>query len=129
MLSGGDLFDAGTGRSGSRSGRLEVLERPDEPARVARVIPETVDSSQGLYLIGALILVIGIVAGLAGTLIKRRLDEAQRDERYVRERRGEAVEPAEPPRIAGLLQYAGIAISAVGIVIILAGWTLAPGQT
>jgi hypothetical protein len=93
------------------------------------VIPETVDSSQGFYLIGTIILAIGIVAGLAGTLIKRRLEEEHRDERYVRERRGESVEPAEPPRIAGLLQHAGLAISAVGIVILLAGWTLAPGQT
>lgn len=93
------------------------------------MIPETVDSSQGFYLIGTVILVIGIVAGLAGMLIKRRLEEQHRDERYVRERRGETIEPAEPPRIAGLLQYAGVAISAVGIVIILAGWTLAPGQT
>ena len=93
------------------------------------MIPETVDSSRGFYLIGAVILAIGILAGLAGTLIKRRLEEAHRDERYVRERRGESVEPIEAPRIAGLLQYAGVAISAVGIVIILAGWTLAPGQT
>jgi len=93
------------------------------------VIPETVDSSQGFYLIGTIILAIGIVAGLAGILIKRRVEEEHRDERYVRERRGEAVEQAEPPRIAALLQYAGVAISAIGIVIILAGWTLAPGQT
>jgi hypothetical protein len=93
------------------------------------VIPETVDSSQGFYLIGTVILVIGIIAGLAGVLIKRRLEEEHRDERYVRERRGETIEQTEPPRIAGLLQYAGVAISAVGIVIILAGWTLAPGQT
>lgn len=99
------------------------------PTRVAGVIPESVDSSQGFYLIGAIILLIGIVAGLAGTLIKRRLEEAYRDERYVRERRGEAVQPVEPPRIATFLQYAGVAISAVGIVIILAGWTIAPGQT
>ncbi|MBS1863058.1 MAG: hypothetical protein JSS68_15255 [Actinobacteria bacterium] len=93
------------------------------------MIPETVDSSGGFYLIGTIILVIGVLAGLAGTLIKRRLEEAHRDERYVRERRGEAVEPIEPPRIAGLLQYAGLAISAIGIVIIVAGWTMAPGQS
>lgn len=93
------------------------------------MIPETVDSSGGFYLIGTIILAIGVLAGLAGTLIKRRLEEAHRDERYVRERRGESVEPIDPPRIAGLLQYSGIAISAIGIVIIVAGWTLAPGQS
>ncbi len=93
------------------------------------MIPETVDSSQGFYAIGTVLLVIGVVAGLAGSLIKRRLDEAHRDERYVRERRGEGIAPTEPPRIATVLQYAGIGIGAVGIVLILAGWTLAPGQT
>jgi hypothetical protein len=93
------------------------------------VIPENVDSSQGFYVLGAVILVIGIVAAAAGTLIKRRLDEAHRDERYVRERRGEEVAPAEPPRIAGVLQYAGAAIVGVGILILVAGWTVAPGQT
>jgi hypothetical protein len=92
------------------------------------VIPDSVDSSQGLYAIGAVILVIGVLAGLIGTLIKRRIEEAHRDERYVRERRGEAVEQAEPPRIAGLLQYAGVAIAAVGIVVLVVGWTVAPGQ-
>ncbi len=93
------------------------------------MIPNSVDSSQGFYVIGTVILVIGALSGLAGTLIKRRLDEEHRDERYVRERRGEAVEQAEPPRIAGLLQYAGVAIAAVGIVILVIGWTVAPGQT
>jgi hypothetical protein len=93
------------------------------------VIPETVDSSQGFYALGTVILIIGIVAAAAGTLIKRRLDEAHRDERYVRERRGEEIEPVEPPRIAALLQYAGASIIAVGIVLLVAGWTLSPGQT
>jgi hypothetical protein len=92
------------------------------------VVPESLDSAQGLYVLGTIILLIGIVAGAAGTLIKRRLDEDHRDERYVRERRGEDVVQAEPPRIAGLLQYAGIAIAAVGIVVLVVGWTVAPGQ-
>jgi uncharacterized membrane protein YidH (DUF202 family) len=93
------------------------------------MIPETVDSSQGLYVLGAIILVIGILAAAAGTLIKRRLEEAHRDERYVRQRRGEEIAQAEPPRIAGALQYAGAAIVAVGILVLVAGWTVAPGQT
>jgi hypothetical protein len=93
------------------------------------MIPESVDASQILYAIGAIILVIGVIAGVTGLLIKRRLEESHRDERYVRERRGEEVAQAEPPRIAMLLQYTGVAIVAVGIVILVAGWTVAPGQT
>jgi hypothetical protein len=93
------------------------------------VIPENVDSSQGLYVIGTIVLVIGLVAAAAGTLIKRRLDEEHRDERYVRERRGEEVVPVEPPRIAGVLQYVGLAIVGVAILILVAGWTVSPGQS
>jgi hypothetical protein len=93
------------------------------------VIPESVDSSQGLYVLGTIVLIVGIVAAAAGMLIKRRVEEEHRDERYVRERRGEEVEPAEPPRIAGLLQHTGAGIAAIGILLIVAGWTLAPGQT
>ena len=93
------------------------------------MIPESVDSSQGLYVIGSIILVIGIVAGVTGLLIKRRLEEDHRDERYVRERRGEEVAQAELPRIATVLQYAGVVIVALGIVVLVAGWTVAPGQT
>jgi hypothetical protein len=92
------------------------------------VIPEHVDS-QALYVIGAVVLAIGALVALVGTLIKRRLEEDHRDERYVRERRGEEVAPAEPPRIAGLLQYVGVAIVGVAILILVAGWTVAPGQS
>jgi hypothetical protein len=93
------------------------------------VIPESVDSSQAFYIAGTVILVLGALAGLAGVLIKRRLEEEHRDERYVRERRGEQVAEAEPPRFVGLLQYAGVALAALGIIVIIAGWTLAPGTT
>jgi hypothetical protein len=93
------------------------------------VIPESVDSSQAFYIAGAVILVLGVLAGLAGVLIKRRLEEDHRDERYVRERRGEDVAEAELPRLVGLLQYAGVGMTALGIVVIVAGWTLAPGTT
>ncbi|HEY2054695.1 MAG TPA: hypothetical protein VGH14_12245 [Solirubrobacterales bacterium] len=92
------------------------------------MIPDNVDSSQGLYVIGTIILAIGIVAAVAGLLIKRRLEEEHRDERYVRERRGEEVAQVETPRIAGVLQYAGVTIIAVGILVLVAGWTVAPGQ-
>jgi hypothetical protein len=91
------------------------------------VVPESLDSAQGLYVLGTIILVIGIVAGAAGIVIRRRLEESSRDERYVREKRGEEVAPVEPPRIAGLLQYAGLAIVGIGIVVLLVGWTVAPG--
>jgi hypothetical protein len=93
------------------------------------VIPESVDSSQAFYIAGAVILILGVLAGLAGVLIKRRLEEEHRDERYVRERRGEDVVQAAPPRFVGLLQYAGVGLTAVGIIVIVAGWTLAPGTT
>ena len=93
------------------------------------MIPENVDSSQGLYVIGTIILLIGIVAAVTGMLIRRRLEEEHRDERYVRERRGEEAAQVEPPRIAGLLQYAGVTIVAIGILVLVAGWTVAPGQT
>jgi ABC-type Fe3+ transport system permease subunit len=93
------------------------------------MIFENVDASQVLYVIGAAVLAIGVIAGVAGLLIKRRLEEEHRDERYVRERRGEKVAQVEPPRIAGLLQYAGVAIVAIGIVVLVAGWTVAPGQS
>jgi uncharacterized membrane protein len=93
------------------------------------VIPEKVDSSQVLYLIGTIVLLIGVAALAAATLIRRRLEEENRDERYVRERRGEEIAPVEPPRIAGVLQYAGLSIVAVGILVLVAGWTLAPGQS
>jgi hypothetical protein len=93
------------------------------------VIPENIGSSGALYVIGAVVLAIGALVALVGTLIKRRLEEGHRDERYVRERRGEEVAPAEPPRIAGLLQYVGVAIVGVAILILVAGWTVAPGQS
>ncbi len=93
------------------------------------MVHESLDSAHAFYFIGGIILVIGLVAGAAGLLIKRRLDEEQRDERYVRERRGEEVAEAEPPRIAALLQYAGAAAIGIGIVVLLIGWTVAPGKT
>jgi len=93
------------------------------------MIPENVDASQVLYAVGAVVLAIGVIAGVAGLLIKRRVEEEHRDERYVRERRGEEVAQAEVPRVAWALQYAGVAIVAIGIVVLVAGWTVAPGQT
>lgn len=92
------------------------------------MIPENV-SAQTLYVVGAIVLAIGIVVGGAGILIKRRLEEDHRDERYVRERRGEEVAEVESPRVARLLQYVGVAIVFVGIVVLVAGWTVTPGQS
>jgi Ca2+/Na+ antiporter len=93
------------------------------------MIPESIDSAKSLYVLGSIILVIGLIAGVAGTLIKRRLEEDHRDERYVRERRGEEVAESETPRIANLLRYAGVTIVGIGILVLVAGWTVAPGQT
>jgi hypothetical protein len=92
------------------------------------VIPESVDSSQAFYLLGTIVLIIGVVAGLTSLLIRRRREEAHRDERYARERRGEEVGPLEHPRVVDVLQYAGVSIAAIGILLLVAGWTVAPGQ-
>jgi hypothetical protein len=92
------------------------------------MVPESLDSAHGFYFIGTIVLVLGILAGGAGIWIKRRLEEDQRDERYARERRGEEVAEAEPGRIVDLLQYAGIAAIGLGIVLLVAGWTVAPGK-
>ncbi|MFT3865319.1 MAG: hypothetical protein QM729_13685 [Solirubrobacterales bacterium] len=93
------------------------------------MVHESLDSARHFYALGALLLVIAIVCATAGTLIKRRLEEAQRDERYVRERRGEEVETIEPPRIADVLQYAGVVVGALAIVLLVIGWTVAPGKS
>jgi hypothetical protein len=92
------------------------------------MVHESLDSAHGLYAIGAVVLILGIIAAVAGSLIKRRLDEESRDERYVRERRGEDVVTVEPPRIANLLQYSGFILGAIGIVVLVIGWTVAPGK-
>jgi hypothetical protein len=94
--------------------------------RVADVIPESVDSSQTLYLLGTIVLIIGVVACLTSLLIRRRREEAHRDERYARERRGEKVGPVEHPRVVDTLQYVGVSIAAIGILLLVAGWTVAP---
>jgi drug/metabolite transporter (DMT)-like permease len=93
------------------------------------VIPESVNSHQTFYLLGTIVLIVGAVAWFASVAIRRRLDEEHRDERYVRERRGESVAPVEQPRIVGVLQYAGVGIVALGILLLVAGWTLAPGSS
>ncbi len=93
------------------------------------MIPESVNSHQTFYLLGTIVLIIGVVAALASLAIRRRLEEEHRDERYVRERRGEAVAPVEHPRIVGVLQYAGMSVAAIGILLLVAGWTLAPGSS
>ena len=91
------------------------------------MIPESVDSSQTFYLVGTIVLIVGALVAFASLAIRRRLEEEHRDERYVRERRGEDVAPVEHPRFVGLLQYAGVSVAAVGILLLVAGWTLAPG--
>ena len=93
------------------------------------MIPESVNSHETFYFVGTIVLIIGIVAALTSLWIKRRLEEEHQDERYVRERRGESVAPVEHPRIVSVLQYAGVSIAALGILLLEAGWTLAPGPS
>ena len=93
------------------------------------MIPGSSESSKVLYVLGTVVLLIGVAAFAAAALIKRRIEEDHRDERYVRERRGEEVGPTKAPRIASVLQYAGVGIAAVGVLLLVAGWTLAPGQS
>ena len=92
------------------------------------MVHESLDSAHGLYAIGAVFLILGIIGTVAGTLMKRRREEEHQDERYVRERRGEDVVSVEPPRIANLLQYSGFVLGAIGIVVLIIGWTVAPGK-
>jgi hypothetical protein len=92
------------------------------------MVHESLDSAHSFYVLGAILLVIAIAAAATGTLIKRRLEEAHRDERYARERRGEELAMTEPPRIASVLQYAGFAIGAIAIIVLVMGWTVAPGS-
>jgi hypothetical protein len=93
------------------------------------MVPESVESPVSLYVIAAVLLVAGVIAAAVGTQIRRRLEEHHRDERYVREKRGEVVVAADPPRIAGLLVRAGGIAVAVGVVVLVLGWTLTPGPS
>jgi heme/copper-type cytochrome/quinol oxidase subunit 2 len=93
------------------------------------VIPSSVDSHQTFYLLGTVVLILGVAAALTSLAIRRRLEEAHRDERYARERRGEEVAPVIQPRIVGVLQYVGVSVAGIGILLLVAGWTLAPGPS
>ncbi len=92
------------------------------------MVHESLDSATHFYVFGAVLLVIACALATVGTLVKRRLDEAQRDERYVRERRGEKIETVEPPRYATPLQYAGVVLGGLAIIVLIIGWTVAPGK-
>ena len=92
------------------------------------MVHESLDSAHGLYAIGAVFLILGIIGTVAGTLMKRRREEDHQDERYVRERRGEEVVATEPPRYVGLLQYTGYALGAIGVIVLIIAWTVTPGN-
>jgi hypothetical protein len=91
------------------------------------MVPESVESPVSLYVIAAVLLIGGVIAAAVGTQIKRRIGEEHQDERYVREKRGEVVGEAQTPRSAELLVRAGGIAVAVGIVVLVLGWTLTPG--
>jgi hypothetical protein len=92
------------------------------------MVPESLDSAHGFYFLGTIVLIVGILAGATGLWLRRRREEEQRDERYVRERRGEEVAETEPGRVVNTLQYVAVSAIGLGIVILVAGWTVAPGQ-
>lgn len=92
------------------------------------MVHESLDSAKHFYVLGAVLLVIAIALATIGTLVKRRLEEAQQDERYVRERRGEKVVTVETPRYATLFQYAAVGIGGFAIIVLIIGWTVAPGK-
>lgn len=93
------------------------------------MVPESLNWPFNPYLAGAIVLCLGLLAAAIGAQIKRRTLERHRNEVYVRRRRGEEVLPDEPPRLAGVLLYAGGAVGALGIVILVLAWTLTPGQS
>jgi hypothetical protein len=93
------------------------------------MLPESLNWPINPFLIGAIVLAIGCLIAAVGATIKSRNVERELDQRYVRRKRGEELPPAEVPKIAGALLYAGGAVGALGIVILVLAWTLLPGQS
>lgn len=93
------------------------------------MLPESLNWPVNPFLIGAIVLAIGCLVAAVGATIKSRNAERDLDQRYVREKRGEALPPTEVPKIVGVLVYLGGAVGALGIVILVLAWTLLPGQS
>ncbi len=93
------------------------------------MIPQSLKSSVNLYLVGGFILAVGGLLAGAGFQIKSRAAERHRDRLYVLQRRGEDPPAEEPPRLASILEYVGAAVAFVGVVVLVAAWTSAAGQS
>jgi hypothetical protein len=89
----------------------------------------TSSSSVGAFVVGGIVLLLGGLIATVGEQIKSRHAERHRNLRYVLERRRERLPPEEPPpRVARVLQYVGLAVAFVGVVVLVAAWTTSPGQ-
>jgi hypothetical protein len=93
------------------------------------MLPESLNWPIDPFLVGAVVLAIGCLVAASGATIKSRNAERDLDQRYVRQKRGEALPPTEVPKIVGVLVYLGGGIGALGIVILVLAWTLLPGQS
>jgi hypothetical protein len=93
------------------------------------MIPESLNSSTGLFVVGGVVLAIGCLIAAVGAVIGSRHAERDRDQRYVRRKRGEDLPAVEPPQAVRALEYLGGAVALIGIVVLVAAWTLTPGQS
>jgi hypothetical protein len=93
------------------------------------MISESQSRSTILYVAGGIVLAIGCVIAAIGFLIQSRNAERYLDQQYVRRKRGEELPPTAPPKVARVLGYLGGAVAFIGIVILVAAWTLTPGQS
>jgi len=93
------------------------------------MIPQSLKWSVNPFLVGGFLLALGCLAAGAGLQIKSRATERHRDRLYVLKRRGEDLPAEDPPRVASVLQYVGGAVAFIGVVVLVAAWTSAAGQS
>jgi hypothetical protein len=93
------------------------------------MLPDSANWPINPFLVGGILLAVGCLLLVFGAQINHRREESSRDELYVRRKRGEELPPEEPPRIAILLGCLGGAAVAIGLVLLVAAWTLLPGQS
>jgi len=93
------------------------------------VIPETLHWPIDPYLLGALVLALGLAIGITGLQIKRGSAERRRDRLYAERRRGEEPPPAAPQQAATVLEYLGAAVAFLGVVVLMLAWSSSAGQS
>jgi hypothetical protein len=93
------------------------------------MISESQSRSTILFVAGGIVLVVGCAIAAIGLVIQSRNAERRLDQQYVRRKRGEELPPVDTPKIVRVLEYLGGAVAFVGIVILVAAWTLTPGQS